>query len=203
MRMILTTALLGTMLIAAPESQSASDTRPTDLLERPFVANGRISMDLSAGEYQITGSDEPVIRLEWSARDPEKLSRIEAQADVRGRDAAIETDGPDNSGLKVSLRVPARADLYIRLTAGELTIKGIEGNKDVALHAGELSIDIGRAENYSRVKASVWAGEVDAPPYQVNRGGLFRSFDWRGTGPYQLEARLKAGELRLYSNARN
>ena len=29
----------------------------------------------------------------------------------------------------------------------------------------------------------------------------FRSFEWNGHGPYRLHARLKAGDLRLYSKA--
>ena len=62
-----------------------------------------------------------------------------------------------------------------------------------------MNIDIGRTEDYRSVEASVWAGEVNASPYQARKGGLFRSFDWRGQGPYRLEARLKAGEVRLYS----
>jgi hypothetical protein len=47
----------------------------------------------------------------------------------------------------------------------------------------------------------VWAGDLKAPPFQVNKGGLFRSFDWRGKGPYRLHAKLKAGDLRLFSKA--
>lgn len=199
MRMILASALVGGMFVAAPESQSTPETRPSGSLERAFTANGRISMDLSAGEYRISGTGGSRIRLDWSVKDREKLSKVRARADVRGREATIATDGPDNSDLDVAIQVPARADLHIRLTAGELTIESIEGNKDVALHAGDLNIDIGRAEDYGRVEASVWAGEVNASPFQANKGGLFRSFSWQGRGPYRLEARLKAGEVRLHS----
>jgi hypothetical protein len=199
MRMILASALVGTLLVAAPHSQTPSETRPSGSLDRAFPANGRISMDLSAGQYRISGTGDYRIRLNWSTRDAEKSSRIEARAEVRGREAALTTDGPDNSNLKVEIQIPRHTDLYVRLTAGELTIEDVEGNKDVALHAGELNIDVGRAEDYGRVEASVWAGEVNASPYQARKGGLFRSFDWRGQGKYRLEARLKAGEVRLYS----
>ena len=203
MRMMLASALVGTLLVAAPESQTQPETRPSGSLERSFPSNGRISMDLSAGAYRISGVENQRIRLDWSVRDRDRLSQLRAYAEVRGREATITTDTPDNGNVKVDIQVPARADLYIRLTAGELTIEDIEGNKDVALHAGELNIDVGRAEDYQRVEASVWAGEVKATPYHANKGGLFRSFDWRGRGPYRLEARLKAGEVRLYSKLRN
>src|SRR6266581_3155658 len=61
--------------------------RVSDSLERPFAANGRISMDLSAGEYRITGADDDRIRLEWAVRDPEQLSSVKARA--VGRKATV------------------------------------------------------------------------------------------------------------------
>jgi len=156
-------------------------------------------MDLSAGSYRISGSSENRVRLQWRVRNPEELSQVRARADVRDRDATITTDGPGNH-FAVDIQVPSRADLYVRLTAGELTVEGIEGNKDIGLHAGELDIDVGRPEDYHSVSASVWAGELHANPYRENKEGLFRSFDWSGKGPYRLEARLKAGEVRLHAN---
>jgi hypothetical protein len=199
MRMILAAWMLGVMVVVTAASQSQPG-RASDFLERAFAANGRISMDLSAGEYRISGTQDDQIRLNWSVRDRDTLSDVRASAEVRGREAAVSIDGPENN-FKVAIQVPARADLYVRLSAGDMTIEGIQGNKDVALHAGELKIDVGRPEDYRRVEASVWAGEVQADPFHVNKGGLFRSFDWNGQGSYRLEARLKAGEVRLYSKS--
>jgi hypothetical protein len=156
-------------------------------------------MDLSAGEYRISGGTDNRIRVEWSLRDPDQLSRVHAQADVRDRDASITTDGPSNKGLKVAIQVPDRSDLYVRLTAGDLRVEDIRGNKDIELHAGDARIDVGRAEDYHAVDASVWAGDIQAAPFHVFKDGLFRSFDWSGKGPYRLHAHLKAGDLRLYS----
>ena len=120
MRTIVVAAMLGTALVAAPASTSTQDGRPSDSLERPFVANGRIKMDLSAGEYRISGSPDAKIRLQWSVRDSDQLSKVKARVDVRDQDATITTDGPSNH-FKVAILVPARADLHVRLTAGELT----------------------------------------------------------------------------------
>jgi hypothetical protein len=201
MRIALATAILGTALIAAPLAGTDQEGRAKESLERAFSQNGRIRMDLSAGEYHISGSPDNRIRLEWSVRDPAQLPRVKARADVRDREATISTDGPSNKGLRVAVEVPKQADLYVRLTAGDLRIEGIQGNKDVELHAGDVRIDVGRAEDYRNVDASVWAGDITAPPFHVNKGGLFRSFDWRGKGAYRLHAKLKAGDLHLFSKA--
>jgi hypothetical protein len=201
MRVALATAILGTALVTAPLAGADQDGRAKESLERAFSQNGRIRMDLSAGEYHISGSPDNRIRLEWSVRDPAQLPRVKARADVRDREATITTDAPSNKGLKVVIQVPKQADLYVRLTAGDLRIDGIQGNKDVELYAGDVRIDVGRAVDYRVVDASVWAGDITAPPFQVNKGGLFRSFDWRGKGPYRLHAKLKAGDLHLFSKA--
>ena len=199
MRVAVATAILGTVLVASPRSQTTLGSRTSDSLERPFVQNGRIRMDLSAGEYRISASKDNRIRVEWSVRDADALTKVHARADVRDRDASITTDGPSNKGFKVELRVPDKSDLFVRLTAGDLRIEGIQGNKDVELHAGDVRIDVGRTEDYHSVDASVWAGDIKAAPFGVFKDGLFRSFDWSGKGPYRLHAKLKAGDLRLYS----
>jgi hypothetical protein len=199
MRIALATAILGTALVTAPLAGADQDGRAKESLERAFSQNGRIRMDLSAGDYRISGSPDNRIRLEWSVRDAAQLPQVKARADVRDRDATITTDAPSNKGLRVVIEVPKQADLYVRLTAGDLRIEGIQGNKDVELHAGDVRIDVGRADDYRIVDASVWAGDITAPPFQVNKGGLFRSFDWRGGGPYRLHAKLMAGDLHLFS----
>jgi hypothetical protein len=200
MRTFVIAAMLGTALATATASQSPEDGRPSNSLERPFPANGRIKMDLSAGDYRISGSPDARIRVQWSVRDPERLSKVKARIDVRDRDATISTDGPSNN-FKVAIQVPGRSDLHVRLTAGDLTLEDVEGNKDVELHAGDLDIDVGRAEDYHHVDAGVWAGDIKATPYHVSKEGLFRSFDWSGKGPYRLHAHLKAGDLRLFSKS--
>ena len=111
-------------------------------------------------------------------RDAEALGRVRARADVSGSELSITTDGPNNRGLKFTIQVPNSSDLYVRVSAGDLMIEGIRGNKDVELRAGDLRIDVGRADDYKTVDASLWAGDLHASAFQIEKRGLFRSFDW-------------------------
>jgi hypothetical protein len=199
MRMFLTAALAGMALATVAASQARQESATSSSLEQAFVANGRIRMDLSAGEYRISGGSDHRIRVAWTVRDPAQLSRVRARADVRGSDAMITTDGPQNN-FRVTIDIPMRADLHVRLTAGELTIEHVQGNKDISSHAGEVDIYAGSPADYRRVEASVWAGELHVGPFGRDAEGLFRSFDWTGKGPYTLNAHLKAGELRLHAS---
>src|SRR6185436_13160950 len=197
MRRVLIASTFGVLLAALPAGQSRSDPGSlSDSLERPFAPGGAIHMSLSAGDYHISGSKEPHLRVLWRVRNAEDLPRVRVQADVKGSVATLATDGVRN-GFEVEIQVPTRSGLHVRLTAGDLTVDGIEGNKDIESHAGDLTIDVGRAEDYSHVDAALWAGDLEAPPFNVSKGGLFRSFDWKGGGAYTLHAHLKAGDLRL------
>ena len=202
MRLLLSALALAVSgpLVAAPAAQSDAPSRPSDALDTPFAANGTISMELSAGGYRISAGRDDRIRLRWSVRRQSQLSEVEAYADVDGAEATVVMDGPANE-FRAVIEVPARSDLYLRLSAGELSIEDIVGDKDIRLHAGEVRVDVGDPATYRRVRASVWAGELRAEPFRRRTGGLFRSLDWRGDGEYDLRVSLKAGELRLYSRS--
>jgi len=194
-------ATIGAALLAGTAIPTTQEARTSDSLERSFASNGRIRMDLSAGDYRIAGTQSDRIRLEWSVRGADQLSHVKVDATVRGADATVSTDSPSNSHFKVVIQVPASSDLYVRLTAGDLRVEDIRGNKDIELHAGDVDIDVVRPEDYKHVDASVWAGDLTAAPFNVYKGGLFRSFDWNGSGPYKLHAKLKAGDLRLFTKS--
>ena len=199
MRVLFAAAILAIALVTCPAAQTSQSANRSDSLEQAFVTNGRIRMDLSAGEYRISGTPDNRIRISWTVRDADQLRKVRARADVRGSEATIVTDGPQNQ-FRVNIDIPARADLRIRLTAGELRIDRVEGNKNISSHAGEIDIDVGNADDYRRVEASVWAGELHMGPFGRSKEGLFRSVDWNGKGSYRLEAHLKAGELRFHGN---
>ncbi len=196
MRVLLTITVLGAALATLVSQRPAAD-RP-DSIDRNFVANGRIRMDLSAGEYRISGGADNHIRMEWRTRDGDQLARVKARADVRGTEADITTDAPRNSSFRVTIQVPVRSDLDVRLTAGDLRVERVQGNKDVNVHAGDVNIDVGNPADYRRVEASIWAGDLRAQPFGLSKDGLFRSIEWNGKGPYRLSVHLKAGDLRLY-----
>jgi hypothetical protein len=197
MRALLAIAIGTLAAVAVSQAQTSSTAdRPTSL-EQVFTPNGRVRMDLSAGGYRISASNDNKIRMRWTTRHASDLRRVRASADVKGSDATISTDGPGNN-FEVEIQVPSPANLHVRLTAGELRIKGVEGDKNVKAHAGEIDIEVGKAEQYRRVEASIWAGELQLGPFGRSKEGLFRSFDWNGQGRYRLDAHLKAGEVRFH-----
>ena len=99
MRMPTAALLAATMLVAAPAAQPRDATS----LERPFAAGGRITMDLAAGEYEITGSPDDRIRITWQVDDDARPDDVRVAVDVRGGEAAITTYRRHDSNFSVRM----------------------------------------------------------------------------------------------------
>lgn len=181
-------------LLAASIHADGSSSAPA--VDKPFAKGGTIRMRLAAGDYRIAGRSEERIRVSWTADRPEQAANLKTDAEITGTRATIVTRGFRN-GIHFTIDVPARSDIDIDLSAGDLEVRGIEGNKRVESWAGDISIDVGQPEQYRRVNASVRAGDLRAQPFNVSKGGLFRSFSWTGKGLYSLQVKLFAGDLTL------
>lgn len=191
--------MLGLFLLLPASVVHAEETF-TDSLEMAFVDNGEINIKLTAGEHRISKSDDDQIRISWRVED-EDIGEVDTETLVDGSSAKIDIDGP-RENFRTVIEVPGRSDLVVRLSAGELDIEYIEGSKDVALRAGELRIEVGSTDEYAQVNGSLWAGDIDAGPFNQERSGLFRSIEWKGEGDHKLRFKLYAGEVTL-SQAQN
>jgi hypothetical protein len=186
-------ASVGLILLAL--AASAAALQPEGRLERPFAPGRHLWMDLSSGSYLVQpGADDKVV-VRWNSNDPDSRN-IKVSLDARGNDAAVVTTG-ESGHFRVIVEVPPQTDVTSRLSAGDFRIQGITGNKDISSWAGNVVIEVRRPDDYRSVSASVTAGDLVADAFDVNKGGLFRSFSWKGPGRYTLTARLTAGDLRL------
>jgi hypothetical protein len=184
-------------LAAAVLSAVPSANQSTASPERSFQKGGTVRLQLAAGAYRIHGHDDNRIQVRWTTRKPGMKERIHADIDIKGRRAVVWTVAPHNSGAEFAIDLPARSDLDIDLNAGDLEVRGVEGNKNLSMWAGDVTIDVGDSALYRRVDATVRFGEISAPPFNRTTGGIFRSLSWSGTGKYLVRARLFAGDLRL------
>ena len=186
MRHLIFLALLPASLLADSSGTCAA----------PFSASampGReISMNLRAGDITITGTDAPVVRVTCDVRSDPRDVHISFAADhltIHG--------GPGNDA-HFRIEIPRSMNVVIRCTAGNLTLDGVTGDKDVKLNAGNLTIAVGNAGVYRHAEGSVLAGNILASPFGETRDGLFRSFRKDNpSGRYRLRAELLAGNLTL------
>ena len=130
-------------------------------------------------------------------RNADQASELRVRLEGTNDAADLTVSGGPRNDLEVTIEVPRKTGLFIRMSAGNLELRDIVGNKDAELHAGEMVIDVGDASDYSHVDASVYSGGLEARPFGESHGGLFRSFHKEGNGRFHLHAHVGAGDLTL------
>jgi len=165
--------------------------------EADFVSGGQLRMHIRSGDLRVIGSDENKIRVNYSGKNASKISDVKVSLKTIGSNAELRVSGGPHNDFRIEIQVPKNSGLYLRMPAGDLEVDGLIGDKDVELHAGDMTLGVGNAEDYARVDASVNAGDLDADPFGVSKGGLFRSFDQHRNGKYRLHAHVGAGDLTL------
>src|SRR5579864_9788726 len=188
---------LFTLLLLSTAFVTAQDTKINELgkspVEAKFVSGGRIRMDLCSSGIEIVGTDDSAVRVSYH---PERDS-VRVRLQISGNHADLTLTGCPRNNFQARIEIPKASALYVRMMAGQLDVANVTGDKDLELSFGQLNLDVGKTEEYARVDASVNSGQIDASPFGVNKGGLFRSFDQHGPGKYRLHAHVGAGQLEL------
>ncbi|HTO76876.1 MAG TPA: hypothetical protein VMQ61_12445 [Thermoanaerobaculia bacterium] len=199
MRRFLLLFAAGALLAATSAGQGRIEV--TDIVDRPFAADfpagGKLNLRVRSGDIQIVGSDQDRITVAVSGDRASEARKMKVRLDRRDGIADLRISGGSHKDLTITIGVPKKTDLYARIPFGEVSVENVVGNKDIELHAGDLTVRLGNPADYGRVDASVFTGEVDGDPFGEEHGGLFRSFKREGNGPYRLHAHVGAGQLTL------
>jgi hypothetical protein len=166
--------------------------------QQKFISGGTIRLHLEAGGYTVTPSDSDKIVVTCQARSEEKLRRVKVEIKTSTINADVYiSNTPHNNNFQATIEVPRRSNLWARLSAGELDVEEVEGDKNLEVLAGRIQVDISRPDQYGHRDASVTTGSIEASAFDVSKGGLFRSFEQPGLGKYRLHAHVIAGEIDL------
>lgn len=182
------------LLAAAPAWAMATDAaNPTTL---PFKPGGSIRMKLPSGAVEVVGTADERITVSWRATRGEldKTVKVDLREESGGTEAAVGVDGPSNH-VRYRIEVPSRSKVVMRMSAGDCSVRGIQGDLTAKLLAGNLELRIDEASNYRMVSGSVTSGGLSAKPWRIDKGGLFRSFEVTGAGEHVIKAEVLAGQL--------
>lgn len=197
MRVVPTKAILFFMLSLSAALIAAQDTRIDETgkspIEAKFASNGQVRMHLCPSGVSVIGRDDGVLRVSYHPT----IENVKVRLQISGSEAELRVTGCPHNNFQLTVEVPKSSELHVRMFAGQLDVRGVTGDKDVELTFGQLTMDVGEPDDYSHVDASVGSGELDAAAFNVNKGGLFRSFDHTGPGKYRLHAHVGAGQLDL------
>jgi hypothetical protein len=165
--------------------------------QQKFISGGTIRLHLEAGGYTITASDSENITVTCDANTEEQIKNVKVEIKPTAASADVYVSRTPDNNFHATIEVPRHSNLWGRLSAGELRVEGVEGDKNLELRAGRLEVDIPHPELYGHREASVTTGSIEASAFDVSKGGLFRSFEQEGSGKYRLHAHVMAGEIDL------
>ncbi|HTM17128.1 MAG TPA: hypothetical protein VL135_09495 [Terracidiphilus sp.] len=171
-------------------------------LTAPLHARSLLGIESRPAGLEIVGTDEETIRVTCDARngDNANASRIRLRFSPNATGGKLKIEGEHlrhNHGAQIRIEVPKRTSLMVRMFAGEIKVEQVSGDKDITVGAGQITID-NHNWNYRSVDASVSIGQVNAPMYDANKGGFFRSVS-KSTqgGEYRLHAHVTTGQIDL------
>lgn len=164
-------------------------------MEFECPANTPLRLHVRSGEILIVGTDDTKVTVDLAGKNADKIQDVKGRFLVANNVAEFHLTGGPKNELQIIIHVPKNSDLSARIFAGEVSVQDVVGNKDLELHAGQLTIGVDKPEEYGHVDMSVNAGEVDAEIFGDSKGGLFRSISRQGEGKYRLHAHVGTGQL--------
>jgi len=193
-------ALASLAVFTAPLAIAQSKrVEATNLPDHPFQmeypSGSQLNLHLRSGDVRVVGTNDNKISVRVDAKNMEEARKVKVVFDRYDGSAKLSVLGGPKNDTQIVVEVPKATGLFVRMPAGQLEISDVVGDKDVQIHAGELIVHVGDPADYSHVDASVMTGDIDAPPFHEDHGGLFRSFHKNGNGKYKLHAHVGAGDL--------
>jgi len=165
--------------------------------QQKFISGGSIRLHLESGGYTIIPGDSENIVVRCTANTEQQLKRVKVVVKASGASAEVYVSETPHNNFQATIEVPRQSNLWARLTAGELDVRGVEGDKNIEVLAGRIQVDIPKPELYGHRDASVMTGSIEASAFDVSKGGLFRSFEQHGPGKYHLHTHVMTGEIDL------
>lgn len=195
-RFALTFAFIGLAapaLFANSKSEVVLSGKPH--MEFDCPSNLPLLLHVRSGEILIVGTDDNKITVDLAGKNADKIQDVKGRLSVTNTVAELNLSGGPKKELEIIIHVPRNSDLTARIFAGEVSVQDVIGNKDLELHAGQLTIALDKPEEYGHVDMSVNAGQVDAEIFGDSKGGLFRSISRETSGKYRLHAHVGTGQL--------
>jgi hypothetical protein len=155
-----------------------------------------IEVRATSGNIKIVGTQDNDVRVTIENVSAESAKMAHVRIDRNRNPILIEIrDLPQLA--TASVEVPRAASLAVSLLAGDLQIRDIDGDKLCLLRSGKMLISVGNPEAYKAVRAFVFAGDIHAPAFNRDKGGVWRMMTWTGPGQAVIDAHVSTGLLVL------
>jgi DUF4097 and DUF4098 domain-containing protein YvlB len=177
-----------------------AETPCVQTLDAPLRPRTVLRVHSRPAGLEIVGTDQAAIHVSCTSGDEDDAQRIRIQFQGNQDDETLTIGGDLRKGnnVRVRIEVPRKTSLRVEMSAGEVKVEEIAGDKDINLYAGQITISSTRPWDYRSVDVSVSIGEVNAPVYGAQKGGFFRGITKETPdGEYSLHAHVITGQIEL------
>jgi hypothetical protein len=156
-----------------------------------------VRLHLRDGDFRIVGGDSDGISIHTEGKNAPLAKKMKVQIRRSGDSIDLTLLNVPKNEVQITIAIPRETSLYARMRAGDLSVDGITGDKDVELLAGDLSIQVPDAIDYGPVDFSVKFGDLSGDQFGTPKGTVGNSLKQAGSGRYKLHAHVFAGDLTL------
>src|SRR5271166_1121313 len=143
------------LFLLAPLVKVSASSNPYErVVQQSFASGGTVRLHLEAGGYTIKASSSDNIVVTYSANSDD-LSRVKVEIKPMASRVDVYVRNTPHNNFSATIEVPRHSNLWARLSAGELSIDDLEGDKDVELWAGQINFDVPHPDVYGHRDASV------------------------------------------------
>lgn len=170
----------------------------TQVLENP--PGGSLWFRLRGGDLHIkrgTDLQHIVVRYTPDPKKPELEKEVQVRLRLHGSQVQVEVRAPMSLSVDVDVEVPSPISLEVHMTGGDLTVEGVEGDKNLQLFAGDLKVEVGTLQNIQHAEVSTRVGDVSVPAIGEVHGWLGHTWKYHGGGQYRLYAHTGFGDASL------
>lgn len=187
--------LLLPLLVSLTTTLVSAQAQNQGTFELGLIPGALLKLELSSGNYRIESGVADRLIIQSFAKNPQEQKKVRFGLTATRQEAQVKVSGP--SHVDVSIQIPKNVNLSVRLNGGRLTLTGIEGDKDIESNAGQLNINIGNAQDYRAIDASVNIGDIEARALPGIGVGPVHSLNATGPGKYRLHVHVGSGQIRL------
>jgi hypothetical protein len=167
--------------------------------ETNLASGATLRLHLHDGDFRVVGTDSEKISIHVEGKNVELAKNIKIRLKRSGGVADLTLLDVPKKELQVTIEIPRSITLYARMHGGDLSVRGVAGDKDLELTGGDLTIQVGSPEDYSHVDLSVKFGDGSGSQFGDPKGWVGNSVRREGGGKYRLHAHVTAGDLVLVS----
>lgn len=164
-------AILLASAVVVAEGPAVINEKGKDHFETGFSSGGRLRLDVRSGDVRVSGTNSDKITIHYEGRKAGEVEDVAIHFKKTGNDGVMTLSGGPRNDFQIRIEVPREADLHVRMPFGALAIENVHGSKNVELHAGDVSIEMGDPKDYAHIEASVTTGGLDSAPLVSPKAG--------------------------------